>query len=79
MNYFIEKNHISFSTINFFKGYVNQPLHSDIIHFHTIPQLWMVGVWIALEDVNEANGSLKIIPKSHKWGIYDYDSLNLSH
>ena len=39
----------------------------------------MVGVWIALEDVNEANGSLKIIPKSHKWGIYDYDSLNLSH
>ena len=75
---FYRKKPFPFSTINFFKG-SNQPLHSDIIHFHTIPQLWMVGVWVAFEDVNESNGSLRIIPKSHKWGIYDYDSLNLPH
>ena len=75
---FNRKKPFPFSTINFFKG-SNQPLHSDIIHFHTIPQLWMVGVWVAFEDVNESNGSLRIIPKSHKWGIYDYDSLNLPH
>ncbi len=75
---FYRKKPFPFSTINFFKG-SNQPLHSDIIHFHTIPQLWMVGVWVALENVDESNGSLKIIPKSHKWDVYDYDSLNLPH
>ena len=67
-----------FSTINFFKG-SNQPLHSDTIHFHTVPSRWMVGVWIALEDVNETNGSLKIIPGSHKWNIWEYDDLGYPH
>ena len=67
-----------FSTINFFKG-SNQPLHSDVIHFHTVPALWMAGVWVALEDVDETNGSLKMIPGSHKWGIWEYDELNIPH
>ena len=72
------KEPFPFSTINFIKG-SNQPLHSDTIHFHTVPQLWMCGVWIALEDVNEINGTLKIVPGSHKWDIYDYESLKLTH
>ena len=67
-----------FSTINFVKG-TEQPLHSDSIHFHSIPQLWMVGSWIALEDVNENNGTLRIVPGSHKWGTYDYHNLKLPH
>tara|TARA_B100000902_G_scaffold396007_1_gene455908 strand:- start:993 stop:1928 length:936 start_codon:yes stop_codon:yes gene_type:complete len=67
-----------FSTINFFKG-SNQPLHSDIIHFHSSPPLWMAGVWVAFEDVDETNGSLKIIPGSHKWGLWEYDELGLPH
>jgi len=67
-----------FSTINFFKG-SNQPLHSDVIHFHTNPPLWMAGVWIAFEDVDENNGSLKIIPGSHKWKLWEYDELGLPH
>lgn len=67
-----------FSTINFFKG-SNQPLHSDVIHFHSTPPLWMVGVWIALEDVNETNGSLKIVPGSHKWKTWEYDELGFTH
>ena len=72
------KDPYPFSTINFFKG-TNQPLHSDIIHFHTSPPLWMAGVWVAFEDVDESNGSLKIIPTSHKWGMWEYDELNLPH
>tara|TARA_R110000824_G_scaffold94915_2_gene228618 strand:- start:1529 stop:2464 length:936 start_codon:yes stop_codon:yes gene_type:complete len=67
-----------FSTINFFKG-SNQPLHSDIIHFHTRPPLWMCGVWVAFEDVDESNGTLKIIPGSHKWGEWEYGELGLPH
>jgi ectoine hydroxylase-related dioxygenase (phytanoyl-CoA dioxygenase family) len=72
------KEPLPFSTINFIKG-SNQPLHSDIIHFHTVPSLWMCGVWVALEDVDETNGSLKIIPGSHKWKPYEYDELKLPH
>jgi ectoine hydroxylase-related dioxygenase (phytanoyl-CoA dioxygenase family) len=39
----------------------------------------MVGVWIAFEDVNESNGTLKIVPGSHKWPVYEYHNLNLPH
>ena len=67
-----------FSTINFTRG-SNQPLHSDVIHFHSNPPLWMCGVWVALEDVNETNGSLKIIPGSHKWKIWEYEDLGYPH
>lgn len=72
------KEPFPFSTINFFKG-SNQPLHSDVIHFHSTPPLWMAGVWVALEDVDEANGSLKIVPGSHKWKIWEYDDLGYKH
>jgi ectoine hydroxylase-related dioxygenase (phytanoyl-CoA dioxygenase family) len=72
------KEPIPFSTINFIKG-SNQPLHSDTIHFHTIPNLWMCGVWVAFEDVDETNGSLTIVPGSHRWPVYDYDNLKLPH
>tara|TARA_B100000131_G_C18023621_1_gene575580 strand:- start:148 stop:1083 length:936 start_codon:yes stop_codon:yes gene_type:complete len=72
------KNPFPFSTINFLKG-SEQPMHSDAIHFHTIPQLWMVGVWVALEDVDEENGTLKVIPGSHKWGTWEYHNLKLPH
>jgi hypothetical protein len=70
------KKPFPFSTINFIKG-SNQPLHSDTIHFHTIPSLWMAGVWVALENVDETNGTLQIVPKSHKWPVYEYEDLNL--
>ena len=65
-----------FSTINFIKG-SNQPLHSDVIHFHSNPPLWMCGVWIAFEDVDETNGSLSLVPGSHKWNYMEYEDLNL--
>jgi hypothetical protein len=78
LSFLYDKEPFPFSTINFIKG-SNQPLHSDIIHFHTVPALWMVGVWVALEDVDEINGSLSIVPGSHKWPLYEYHNLNLPH
>lgn len=78
LNFLYDKKPFPFSTINFIKG-SNQPLHSDVIHFHTVPALWMVGVWVALEDVDESNGSLKIVPGSHKWPLFEYHNLNLPH
>jgi len=78
LSYLYGKTPFPFSTINFVKG-SNQPLHSDTIHFHTIPHLWMVGVWIAFEDVDETNGTLRIVPGSHKWPVYEYHNLNLPH
>jgi hypothetical protein len=78
LGYLYDEEPFPFSTINFIKG-SNQPLHSDTIHFHTIPHLWMVGVWIAFEDVDKTNGSLRIVPGSHKWPVYEYHNLNLPH
>lgn len=78
LKFLYNRDPFPFSTINFIKG-SNQPLHSDTLHFHSVPQLWMCGVWVALEDVNESNGTLQIVPGSHKWEIYDYESLNLLH
>jgi len=78
LEFLYNKEAFPFSTINFIKG-SNQPLHSDAIHFHTIPQLWMSGVWVALEDTTTENGTLNIVPGSHKWSVYDYQSMGLPH
>lgn len=67
---------IPFQTINFTHG-SDQPLHSDSLHFHTIPERWMVGVWVALEDMDEENGSLSYIEGSHKLPFYDFQYMNL--
>ena len=60
-----------FSTINFLKS-TQQPLHSDYTHFGTIPELKIVGSWIALQDIDMKSGPLQIVPKSHKMKIYNF-------
>lgn len=54
-----------FQTINFRKG-TNQRLHQDAIHFQTLPLGEMVGVWVALEPMDEQNGTLCVVPGSHE-------------
>lgn len=65
-----------FQSINFING-SQQKTHSDSIHMTTYPLGGLLGVWIALEDVDENNGGLHYIPGSHKLPYFlnsDYDN-----
>lgn len=70
------KKPIPFSTINFIRG-TEQPLHSDYIHFATTPDFYLVGVWMALEDINKNAGPLAIVEKSHKFPVLNNEKLKL--
>jgi ectoine hydroxylase-related dioxygenase (phytanoyl-CoA dioxygenase family) len=57
-----------FQTLNFPVG-TQQPLHSDSIHFSSIPERFMCGVWLAMEDISADAGPLTYLPGSHRWPI----------
>jgi ectoine hydroxylase-related dioxygenase (phytanoyl-CoA dioxygenase family) len=57
---------LPFQTLDFLKG-TEQAAHSDAIHFSTIPEGYMCGVWVALEDIDADNGPLVYYPGSHKF------------
>lgn len=57
-----------FQTLNFPVG-TQQHYHSDSVHFSTIPERFMCGVWVALEDVTEDAGPLVYYPGTHKWPV----------
>ena len=67
---------LPFSTINFSNGSA-QPIHSDTIHFQSIPKNWVLASWVAFEDVDERNGALIGVPGSHKWNDYEYYDLGI--
>lgn len=57
-----------FQTLNFPVG-TQQALHSDSIHFSCVPERFMCGVWLAMEDVRAEAGPLTYLRGSHKWPI----------
>jgi len=67
---------LPFQTLNFPIG-TSQYAHSDTIHFNTIPEGYMAGVWVALEDIDEDNGPLIYYPGSHKLPYYSMQDLGL--
>ncbi len=56
---------IPFQTLNFKWG-SQQGYHADSIHFTSVPDRYMCGVWVALEDVHSENGPLTYYPGSHR-------------
>lgn len=64
------KKAFPFQTLNFPMG-TQQRSHSDHIHFDSVPHGFMVGVWMALEDIDLDQGPLFYYPGSHKWPRLD--------
>jgi len=57
-----------FQTLNFPVG-TQQAAHSDSVHFSSLPERFMCGVWLAMEDIGVDQGPLFYLPGSHKWPI----------
>lgn len=57
-----------FQTLNFPVG-TQQDAHSDSVHFSSLPERFMCGVWVAMEDVHVDAGPLFYFPGSHRWPI----------
>ena len=67
---------IPFQTLSFELG-SQQRAHSDTIHFHSVPQRFMAGVWVALEDIHPDSGPLQVFPGSHRLPVLDMLDLGL--
>ncbi len=52
------------STINFMLG-SQQELHQDMAVFHVFPGNYLIGAWIALEDISPDSGPLRYVPNTH--------------
>ncbi|TDW59248.1 phytanoyl-CoA dioxygenase PhyH [Novosphingobium sp. PhB55] len=57
-----------FQTLNFPVG-TEQAAHSDSVHFSSLPERFMCGVWLAMEDIGPNSGPLFYLPGSHRWPI----------
>lgn len=57
-----------FQTLNFPVG-TQQEAHSDSVHFSSLPERFMCGVWLAMEDIGPDAGPLFYFPGSHRWPI----------
>lgn len=55
-----------FQTLNFPVG-TQQDAHTDAVHFSSLPERFMCGVWVAMEDVRPEAGPLFYLPGSHRW------------
>jgi ectoine hydroxylase-related dioxygenase (phytanoyl-CoA dioxygenase family) len=69
-----------FAAINFMSG-SQQHLHQDMAVFHIYPHDYLVGAWIACEDITPESGPLVVHPGSHHAGMFpgfaDYPQTNL--
>ena len=69
---------VPFQTINFIDA-SEQDVHSDTLHFHTVPNYWMCGVWTALEPMDEQYGTLQYVKGSLKLPVTEFHNLNMEH
>ena len=65
-----------FQTISFVHGSQQEP-HSDAFHMMTEPPGFLVGVWVALEDIDEGSGPVFYLPGSHRLPYVMSEDLDL--
>jgi len=69
-----------FAAINFMAG-SEQALHQDMAVFHIHPRNYLIGAWIACEDVGPESGPLVLYPGTHRAPFFpeftDYPQTNL--
>ena len=65
-----------FQTISFARG-SQQSAHSDAFHMMTEPPGYLVGVWVALEDIAEDAGPVFYLPGSHRLPYVMTEDLDL--
>jgi non-heme Fe2+,alpha-ketoglutarate-dependent halogenase len=62
--------------------FAKEPQSKDTVAWHQDSYYWplhphnSVTVWLAFTDVDEANGAMKVIPKSHKAGLIKHNSIS---
>jgi hypothetical protein len=56
---------LPFQTLNFRRG-TQQAIHSDTIHFNSMPAGFLCAAWVALEDMDMDNGPVVFYPGSHR-------------
>lgn len=80
LEYLHGRRSFPFQTINFKFG-TQQAIHSDLVHFDTLPTRGlMAAAWVSLEDeVHSDSGPLLYYPESHHWGVWDYDEIGFRH
>ncbi len=66
-----------FQTLNFPVG-TQQHAHSDSVHFSSMPERFMCGVWVALEDVHPDAGPLMYYPGSHRLPIFTNEHIGFA-
>jgi ectoine hydroxylase-related dioxygenase (phytanoyl-CoA dioxygenase family) len=70
------KKAFPFQTLNFPVG-TQQATHTDMVHFSSMPERYMCGVWLAFEDIDTDAGPLVYYPGSHKLPFYQNEQLGV--
>ncbi len=66
LHHLVDGEAVLFQSINFVHEGSEQKTHSDTLHMTTYPLGGLIGVWIALEDIEADNGPVHYYPGSHK-------------
>jgi len=52
----------------------DHPFHQDSFYFGFGPHDWILGSWIALDSTDVDNGTLIVVPRSHRLDLIDHDT-----
>ncbi|MBO2943320.1 phytanoyl-CoA dioxygenase family protein [Paenibacillus sp. F411] len=51
------------------KESVNVGWHQDYVYWQCCSEPTLITAWVAFQDTDLSNGSLQMVPRSHKWGM----------